>query len=600
MEDRAGVELEDALVLVVDGDAGDVGGQQVGRELDPRVGALHGVAERPGQHGLAGAGQVLEQQVALGDQAGQRQPDHPVLAEQGEAHVVGHVGEPGLEPRRAVGTQRHAGEGNASALPAGPARRLAPCPRPPACSPPGYWGAHLLALVLVGAAALARALAARRLADPAGREATDLDGGRRPSRSPRCFGPDDPFPGDRIGQPVDVVGTWLPEETVYVSGRTGGPTDADGVWVGDPGRGRRRGRRRCWWCAAGPPTRPRRRPPPTGRGRPGRPAPTLRRAPARSTPTRPTTCSPALRVTDVAPAPRRRPVRRVRRQHRPRAGPGRGHRGAAAAGRSLHRAAQPALRPRVVGVRRRSPRSSGGGTCATSSPPRPWPGRPRRTPYPRSRDRRPHPLPRHGVRRRHPARGPGARRTAPALRLPAVPRGAARGRPGLAGRRRHLAVPRRRARLALHDLRDHGLPALPQGRLGPALHPGDAGLRHRPDPVLLGRAPGHRPGPRGVPGDPLRTHRRSSASRMGHDDGVRARGRGRARRGRGGDAAGAVRARRRSRTWCSGPASVPSTARWSPRTRSPAVIDRLVELWRQAGETRTCTATGRCAPSGGR
>ena len=75
-EDRAGVELEGALLLVVDRHAGDVGRQQVGRELDPGVRALHGVGERAGQHRLAGAREVLEQQVALGQQAGQRQPDH--------------------------------------------------------------------------------------------------------------------------------------------------------------------------------------------------------------------------------------------------------------------------------------------------------------------------------------------------------------------------------------------------------------------------------------------------------------------------------------------------------------------------------------------
>ena len=38
--------------------------------------------------------------------------------------------------------------------------------------------------------------------------------------------------------------------------------------------------------------------------------------------------------------------------------------------------------------------------------------------------------------------------------------------------------------------------------LGPALHPGHPRLRHRPDPVLLGRAPGHPTGPRRLPRDP--------------------------------------------------------------------------------------------------
>ena len=38
-----------------------------------------------------------------------------------------------------------------------------------------------------------------------------------------------------------------------------------------------------------------------------------------------------------------------------------------------------------------------------------------------------------------------------------------------------------------------------RARLGPALHPRHAGLRHDPDPVLLGRAPRHAAGARGVP-----------------------------------------------------------------------------------------------------
>ena len=46
-----------------------------------RVGALHGARDRPGQRGLAGAREVLEQQVPLGEHAGQGQPDDVLLAE---------------------------------------------------------------------------------------------------------------------------------------------------------------------------------------------------------------------------------------------------------------------------------------------------------------------------------------------------------------------------------------------------------------------------------------------------------------------------------------------------------------------------------------
>lgn len=46
------------------------------------------------------------------------------------------------------------------------------------------------------------------------------------------MGPDDPFPGDRVGQPVEVTGTWLPESTVFVSGRE--VDGVEGFWVVTP------------------------------------------------------------------------------------------------------------------------------------------------------------------------------------------------------------------------------------------------------------------------------------------------------------------------------------------------------------------------------
>ena len=80
-EDRPGVELEAAAVALVDRHADDVGGQHVAGELD----ALEMQAERAREHvrerGLADAGQVLDQQVAAREQAGQRQPHLRFLAE---------------------------------------------------------------------------------------------------------------------------------------------------------------------------------------------------------------------------------------------------------------------------------------------------------------------------------------------------------------------------------------------------------------------------------------------------------------------------------------------------------------------------------------
>ena len=46
------------------------------------------------------------------------------------------------------------------------------------------------------------------------------------------MGPDDPFPGDRVGQPVTVSGTWLTEATTYVAGRE--HEGQDGYWMLTP------------------------------------------------------------------------------------------------------------------------------------------------------------------------------------------------------------------------------------------------------------------------------------------------------------------------------------------------------------------------------
>ncbi len=64
-EDRARLELEVARLLVVDAHAGDVARQQVRGELDAAHRAVDRAGERLGQHRLADAGHVLDQQVAL-------------------------------------------------------------------------------------------------------------------------------------------------------------------------------------------------------------------------------------------------------------------------------------------------------------------------------------------------------------------------------------------------------------------------------------------------------------------------------------------------------------------------------------------------------
>lgn len=100
----------------------------------------------------------------------------------------------------------------------------------PALSP-RYWGAHLLALVLVAAAAglgwwQYAAYEAQQEA-----EARDLTRAE-PVALSDVMGPDDPFPAPSVGQPVTVAGIWVPSGTVYVAGRE--HEGDDGFWVLTP------------------------------------------------------------------------------------------------------------------------------------------------------------------------------------------------------------------------------------------------------------------------------------------------------------------------------------------------------------------------------
>jgi cytochrome oxidase assembly protein ShyY1 len=101
---------------------------------------------------------------------------------------------------------------------------------PPALAPRLWWG-HLLALVLVVAAAMlgfwqVDAWQARR--DAEAKDLTRVE----PVPITEVMGPDDPFPGDRVGQPVTASGTWLSEGTVFVSGRE--RDGAAGYWMVTP------------------------------------------------------------------------------------------------------------------------------------------------------------------------------------------------------------------------------------------------------------------------------------------------------------------------------------------------------------------------------
>ena len=92
-----GLELEVALLLVEDVHAGDVGGQEVRRELDAPERTVDRAGDRLREHRLADARHVLDQQVALGDQGDEREADLGVLALDDLLDVAFDLTEPGGE-----------------------------------------------------------------------------------------------------------------------------------------------------------------------------------------------------------------------------------------------------------------------------------------------------------------------------------------------------------------------------------------------------------------------------------------------------------------------------------------------------------------------
>jgi len=96
---------------------------------------------------------------------------------------------------------------------------------------PRFWAGHLLALVLVAATVVLGmwqldAWQTRR-ADEA-RDLTHAD----PVALTELMGPDDPFPGRSVGQPVELDGSWVPDATVFVSGRE--QDGREGYWMVTP------------------------------------------------------------------------------------------------------------------------------------------------------------------------------------------------------------------------------------------------------------------------------------------------------------------------------------------------------------------------------
>ena len=95
---------------------------------------------------------------------------------------------------------------------------------------PRSWPAHLLVVAALVAAGWLGLWQYHGWQDRREDEARDLTNAA-PLPLADAIGPDDAFPGSLVGQPVEVQGTWVPQATVTVSGRT--HDGRDGLWVVD-------------------------------------------------------------------------------------------------------------------------------------------------------------------------------------------------------------------------------------------------------------------------------------------------------------------------------------------------------------------------------
>ncbi len=96
---------------------------------------------------------------------------------------------------------------------------------------PRLWAGHVLMVVLATAAVLLGVWQLDAWQTRRADEARDLT---RSDSVPltEVMGPDDPFPGRSVGQPVDLDGSWLTSGTVFVSGRE--HDGIDGYWMVTP------------------------------------------------------------------------------------------------------------------------------------------------------------------------------------------------------------------------------------------------------------------------------------------------------------------------------------------------------------------------------
>jgi cytochrome oxidase assembly protein ShyY1 len=97
---------------------------------------------------------------------------------------------------------------------------------------PRYWVLHLVALAAVGTAAWLGSWQYDAWQQRRADEAVDLTQAEPEPALSSVMGPDDPFPGDHVGRPVVLEGDWVPDGTVFVSGRE--QAGDEGYWVVTP------------------------------------------------------------------------------------------------------------------------------------------------------------------------------------------------------------------------------------------------------------------------------------------------------------------------------------------------------------------------------
>ena len=81
--------LKRGFARVVDQRPGQVGGKQIGGELDAREGHLQRAGQRLDRGGLGEAGHPLEEHVPVGEQGDHQPVDHALLTDDDPAHFAG-------------------------------------------------------------------------------------------------------------------------------------------------------------------------------------------------------------------------------------------------------------------------------------------------------------------------------------------------------------------------------------------------------------------------------------------------------------------------------------------------------------------------------